>query len=623
MTSRSGSVQPLTPSEMEARLRALARALLGGFGVDDLEMRHLLEILTRTSHIVAADYDSGTLEAVMSRERAPAALLEPVFRGSGELLEERLSRVLSVPDMLRHCGDKCLYDVGLAGRTRYRGIDLKDLGPRSYSLASEVLSLLADDRKLREFFDLNLLEKLPIDEEILFLRQCASRFKVYAQILQAFRAEDPGGEGPSAKPEEARIGAPARASSEAAASVPATVTRMDAGSPGPESAAAGASAAAGEEDLKGLDREERLAQYERSLMLSSLDLPAVRKRMKEVVIDQDETVDQLCDDLTVFALGTRDRPRPQSYLLVGPTGVGKNYLIETLVRLLEEVWRTEVPFLLVEGPQFTYPSDVGELKGSTRGFIRSDEEGLLAEFNSRARYAPLSVLLVDEVEKAHPQLARFFLSLMDRGTTMDNKGRTLRFPATILAYTSNIGYSEEQMRGEAIGYSGTRSPGARRSSASTNLKRTLPPEFLNRLKVLHFSPLSPASAVRILDLELRRIVEKYRTLHGIDLRVSEAAREALVARGFSPEYGARHLVCQVDRVCNVEVGIRLRDRPVTLSAAGLELLDRIRAARGGSRAIDEAEVRAGLARETRAARDGTVVTVDTDGDRFVYRIEAA
>ncbi len=626
-TLETSDKRPLPPEGLEERLRSLARTVLGATGVDDLELKHLLEILTRSSLLLNDVYDPVTLGRILEVERRPSALIEPLAGIGGESEEDRRFRLWGVPDLLRTCGDKCLYDVGLAGRRSFRGFDLTTLGPRSYSLASQVLELLADDRVLRGFFDRNLLERLPIDEEILFLRQCASRFAVYARILQAFRGPEglsqarlsPG----AAVPGTARVDTTPE-------TAPATrrepIVTLSAVPPGPLQEPASSRAAApppgSEEGLRGLDRDERLARYERSVLFSALDIPALRARLTEMVVHQQEAVDQICDDMAVFALGTHGRPRPQSYLMVGPTGVGKNHLVDSLVRLLEETWGVDVPLLLLEGPQYTYPSDVGELKGSTRGFIRSDEEGLLGEFHERARRAPLSFILVDEIEKAHAQLARFFLSLMDRGSTMDNRGRLLRFPATILAFTSNIGYSEEQMLGESIGYGAARRAGrGRRGAAARNLKRSLPPEFLNRLRVLHFAPLSRDSAQRILDQEAGRIASRYRALHGVDLAMTEAARQALVDRGFSEEYGARHLVRQADRVLNVEVSLRLHTAAGFLSEEGRRLLALIREAREGGRAVDEEALRSEVSRQTRLRRAVRRITVDWQSDRFVYAVE--
>ncbi len=608
-----------SPEEIASRLRALVEGSSVDPGLDELEMRYLIEILMRSSLLLSEGYDSATLDRILAGERRPSTLIEPRESGrSGS--EEHLARVWSVPDVLRTYGDKCLYDVGLAGRTIFRGIDLFDLGPRSYGLASKVLALLARDRTLRDFYDRNLMERLPIEEEILFLRQCSSRFSTYAHILQEFRGLSPWPQAPAGKEGGAPV--PARGAAASAAPVVGSGGGPRAEQPAAPQDPIAIPSAAATGDERGLDRGERLTRYERQILLSSLDVPGLRLRLKEEIVDQNGAVDRFCDDLSVFALGTRPRPRPQSYLLVGPTGVGKNYLIETLVRLLEEVWSTEIPFLTLEGPQYTYPSDVSELKGSTRGFIRSDEEGLLAEFHEKARHAPLSFVLIDEIEKAHPQLARFFLAIMDRGTTMDNKGRLLRFPATVLAYTSNLGYSEESMRGDAIGYGGPGRRAGGRAAASRTLKRGLPPEFLNRLKVIHFAPLSRASAERILDQEIARIAARYVSRHGIELAVTSAAREAIVDRGFSAEQGARHLAAEADRICNVEVSIRLQRHRGPIPEETRRLVARIREAREGQRPMNEASLVSEVRRHTRLQGGPGRVTVDHRDGRFVYGEDA-
>jgi ATP-dependent Clp protease ATP-binding subunit ClpA len=298
--------------------------------------------------------------------------------------------------------------------------------------------------------------------------------------------------------------------------------------------------------------------------------------------------------------------------------------MESLARRLEAAWECEVPALVLEGPQYSYPSDVNELKGATRGFIRSDEEGLLSEFHERSRRAPLSVLLVDEVEKAHPQLMRFFLSLMDRGSTMDNRGRLLRFPATILAFTSNAGYSEIEMRQAPIGYAAGESAGpGRRRDAARALRRGLAPEFLARVQVLHFRPLGRASAKRIVDLEIDRLARRFHQRHGLRLEVLPAARAALVEQGWSPEEGARHLVARIDRVCNVDVQLRLRPAGVPLTSERRRLLALIREARRGERAVDVEALTRAVEAELRPERTGRRIVVDHRRDQFVYRDEVA
>jgi hypothetical protein len=630
MTVPGGSFEDLTPGALEARLREVAERLAGANTFDDLDVRHLLDVLTRRTPLLRREYDQGTLDRVLAGDPRPAAWLLPASPPTESTRETAALRVWSVPEALRSCGDKCLYDVGVAGRTTYRGLPLQEIGPRSYDLAGQVLSLLADDRTLREHFERNRLGRLPLDEEVLFLRQCAGRFDLYARILQAWRESEsvpalPAGEGRLAVP---ATGAQPVCAAPGAALAPVPSRRPRAGrapergtprrvpEPRPRPAAV-----ATEEDGPETDRDARLARFERTLLLRTLDLETLRRDLGEDVVDQDEAVHRLCDDLSVFAAGMRDRQRPLSYFLVGPTGVGKNHLMESLARRLEAAWECEVPTLLLEGPQYAYPSDVNELKGATRGFIRSDEEGLLAEFHQRARRAPLSVLLVDEVEKAHPQLMRFFLSLMDRGTTMDNRGRILRFPATLLAFTSNAGYSEVEMRQAPIGYAAAGS--GRRREAARALRRGLAPEFLARLQVIHFHPLGRASAARILDLEIGRLAQRFLDRHGVRLEVRPAARQALLAQGFTPEEGARNLVGRVDRVLNVEVQIRLRPAGLAMTEARRRLIHLIREARRGERAVDVEALTGMVEAELRPERTGRRIVVDYRRDKFVYREGAA
>lgn len=616
--------ETLDSDSLESRLRNLAGLVAGEAGVDELEMRHLLEVLTRSSFLIRNAFDPETLGRLYEGEQRPSSLFGPEFRGGSDLSEERLLNLWKVPDTLRNYGDKCLYDVGLAGLTRIRGIALEELGPRAYNLTSQVLEFLADDRTLREFYEHNLLERLPIDEEILFLRQCASRFRVYAQILQAFRS---GGGEQGATPVSARSVEPipshlsGGAERTEADNRPAAAPVEEDGRPAAHDECRAGGGQRFDHLPGGLERDDRLTLYERALLFASLDLNSLRERLKEIVVDQPDAVDQLCDDLGVHALGTQRHPKPQSYFLVGPTGVGKNYLMETLARVLEAEWRVDVPFLVLEGAQYTYPSDVSELKGSTRGFIRSDEEGILSEFHERSRRAPLSILLIDEVEKAHAQLARFFLSLMDRGVTMDNRGRLLRFPATILAFTSNLGYSEPEMRARPIGYDGNRGRNGLRHAAARHLRRGLPPEFLNRLQVIHFAPLAVESAARIVDQEVEQIADRYHALHGITIEVTPEARRRLVEEGFSEEYGARHLVSRVDRVCNVEVSLRLHAGSAPLTKQGTRLLERIRAARAGERAIDEPVLRAAVEREVGRRHGDRKIVVERAADGFNYRLD--
>jgi ATP-dependent Clp protease ATP-binding subunit ClpA len=365
--------------------------------------------------------------------------------------------------------------------------------------------------------------------------------------------------------------------------------------------------------------DQQLSLYERVLLFSAIDMRGLESALNATVIDQEQAVAALCDEFSLFAAGTRDPRKPAAYFMVGPTGVGKNHLAETLCRLLEGIWKIEVPVLTIEGPNYTYPSDINELRGATRGFIRSDEEGLLTAFHEKSSRAPFSVILIDEVEKAHNQLLTFFLSILDRGETTDNRGNILNFSNCMLFFTSNLGYSEAQTRAAQIGYMGDESRAAAADcDTRRELRRALKPEFMNRVRMIHFNRLSRSSAERILDLELERIARRYRELHGLELVLDASARAELIRRGFSPVFGARHLAATLEAVCNVEIAKKVR-RDDTKAVHDREGLIRwLREIRSGSRAFNADEVRRKILGRARADLDYDTLRIAWRNGRFDY-----
>jgi len=224
--------------------------------------------------------------------------------------------------------------------------------------------------------------------------------------------------------------------------------------------------------------------------------------------------------------------------------------------------------------------------------------------------------------KAHPQLRTFFLSILDRGTTTDNRGRVLDFANTMVFFTSNLGYSDVQQAASPIGY---RDDATRREAQDADvrrqLRRTLSPEFANRLRLVHFTRLTRGSAERILRLELERILTRYREVHGIEVRLTGAAEAELLRLGFSPENGARHLAAVLETICNVEVARRIHrdDRGPARDREGL--LRWLRELRAGGRAFDPAELKARVLAEARARTGYAALRVDHDASGFTYTPE--
>jgi MoxR-like ATPase len=539
----------------------------------------------------------------------------------GQLIEEQrrtggevFYRIRRLPDDVRMIGDKALFDFGFLGLRKVKGYELGELGSRAYRAASEALELLAEDRRLREFFRQNKLLMLPLEDEVGFLRQCAERFPLYADILRTMHSE-----APPTIPSEPDL----------ATRVPLMAAVVDAvvagGAPAEGSHTAHLETARDDADRGSLfSRDELLSAYERMVLFASLDIDRLGRALNAIIVDQEPAVAALCDEFMLCASGTRDLRKPPGYFLVGPTGVGKNHLVESLARALETIWHVEIPMLTIEGPNYTYPSDINELRGATRGFIRSDEEGLLTAFQERASKAPVSIILVDEVEKAHPQLRTFFLSILDRGTTTDNKGRVLNLANAIVFFTSNLGYSELQQRTAPIGYGdeSARWAGAD-ADVRSDLRRALSPEFMNRVRMIHFGRLTPASAERILDLEFERIARRYREVHDLELLLDPSARRELLVRGFSPAFGARRLAATLESACNVAISQRIRRDDRRGLKESDALIAWLRELREGSRPFDPNEVRREVLAQVRARLDYAALRIVFRDGTFVYEPEGS
>lgn len=622
--SETGRIQRLDPEALEGRLRDAARRLMPDRVMDELEVRHLARVISECSLLLADVYSDQRLAHIMQPDpELITGLIDELARQHASEGPDLLQRVRRLPDDVKVVGDKALFDMGLQGKREVKGYDLADLGARAYRTAGEALEALADDRQLREFFEKNRLRMLPLEEEVVFLRQCSDQFRLYAEILKSAGKLHRSGGGALADLAQdvplMAVAAEALAAPATEDAVPPSIILTDTDGDDDEGnpyldALRGETA-----DDERLTREQILSAYERMLLFSSLSLGKLREALDATVIDQTQAVASLCDEFSLYAAGTRDPRKPPAYFLVGPTGVGKNHLVESLCRLLEGVWKINIPVLTIEGPNYTYPSDINELRGATRGFIRSDEEGLLATFHQDSAAAPIAVILIDEVEKAHPQLLTFFLSILDRGTTTDNRGAVLNFANCMLFFTSNLGYSDAQQRSAPIGYlDEDERQGKTDRDIRRDLRRALKPEFVNRVRLVDFNRLGVTSAERILDLELERIARRYREIHGLKIELDGSARDELIRQGFSETFGARRLAATLESVCNVELAKKVRRDDRRVSRDRGPLVTWLRELRAGKRAFSAAEVRDRVLKKARARLGYDTVRISFDGERFVY-----
>ncbi len=272
--------------------------------------------------------------------------------------------------------------------------------------------------------------------------------------------------------------------------------------------------------VKGNDREQ---------------LQRLEQELKQVIFGQDEAIERLVGAIKVSRAGLRDPQKPVgSFLLTGPTGVGKTEVAKQLAEALG------IAFLRFDMSEYMEPHSVSRLVGAPPGYVGFDRGGLLTEQVSEN---PHAVLLLDEVEKAHPDIFNILLQVMDHGTLTDTNGKQTDFRHVILLMTSNVGAREMSQRAlgfvEDSGEGQSRSP--RTSEADRALERLFSPEFRNRLDArVRFNALTPGLMEKIVEKFLRELGAQIAE-RKVRIEVTDAARKLLAEKGYDPSFGARPL----------------------------------------------------------------------------------
>jgi len=279
---------------------------------------------------------------------------------------------------------------------------------------------------------------------------------------------------------------------------------------------------------------QRIAQTEGTRLLKMAD------ELSGSVIGQEEAILKVVKSIQRNRAGLKDPNKPiGTFIFLGPTGVGKTQLAKVLAKFLFD---TTDNLIRVDMSEYMEKFSVSRLVGAPPGYVGYEEGGQLTE---KVRRKPYSVVLLDEIEKAHPDVFHILLQVLDEGQLTDSLGRRVDFRNTIVILTSNIGTRQIAEFGHGIGFDTNAKKATRdeqtKSILQKALQKTFAPEFLNRIDdVVMFNSLGKAEINKIIDLELKGLYDRVKSL-GFQLKIANQARDYIADRGFDANYGARPL----------------------------------------------------------------------------------
>ncbi len=279
---------------------------------------------------------------------------------------------------------------------------------------------------------------------------------------------------------------------------------------------------------------QRIAQAEGKRLMD------MGKELKGSVVGQDEAIVKIVKSIQRNRAGLKDPNKPiGSFIFLGPTGVGKTQLAKVLAKYLFD---SVDSLIRIDMSEYMEKFSVSRLVGAPPGYVGYEEGGQLTE---KVRRKPYSVVLLDEIEKAHPDVFHILLQVLDEGRLTDSLGRSIDFKNTIIIMTSNIGSRQLSEFGRGVGFSTQSSAADENEHAKyiveKALKKAFAPEFLNRVDdVIMFNSLTKEHIHEIIDIELRGLYERVNSLN-YKLKISTAAKDFIAEKGYDPQFGARPL----------------------------------------------------------------------------------
>ena len=260
--------------------------------------------------------------------------------------------------------------------------------------------------------------------------------------------------------------------------------------------------------------------------------------LKSRIIGQDDAIDKVVRAIQRGRAGIKDPGKPiGTFIFFGQTGVGKTQLAKAIA---EYLFDSEENMIRLDMSEYMEKFNVSRLIGAPPGYVGFEEGGQLSE---RVRRKPYCVVLLDEIEKAHPDVFNLLLQVMDEGRLTDSNGRTVSFRNTIVIMTSNVGSRELDEYGSGVGFNtaGKNISGNRKNVLSKAIRKAFPPEFINRVdEQVFFNPLTREDIEKIIDIELKGLKKRVREA-GFELVVTAAAKRFVAEEGYDPSYGARPL----------------------------------------------------------------------------------